>query len=460
MHGLYSRLIKPIHFVGDILLVNLSFLFSYYIIFKDFTDFENKFYLGLLLFFNLAWSISVYAVKGYKLYRVTSVISISLILFRLFFLFFLLIETFNGFTKELGYSREHLFLSYVFISLSIYTWRMSLLYMLRIYRKSGYNYRRVIIAGIGETSNDLYDFFIKHPEHGYKFMGFFDNNITNNSLYKGPISDIEKFVLENKIDEIYCSISKLSSEQLSAIVTFSDNNFIRIKLLPDLNGLSYKKFKLDLYDFLPVIALRSMPLDDNINKLIKRFFDLFFSVFVCLLILWWLLPILAIIVKIDSKGPAFFSQERSGLNNRTFGCIKLRTMKVNPDANLKQATRDDPRITRAGKFLRKYNLDELPQFINVLLGNMSVVGPRPHMLKHTEEYSQIIDKYMIRHFIKPGITGLSQISGFRGETTSPLMMKRRIKVDIFYIENWSFLLDIKIIIKTLYTSIVGDKNAF
>ncbi len=185
-----------------------------------------------------------------------------------------------------------------------------------------------------------------------------------------------------------------------------------------------------------------------------------FSLFVIVFLLSWLLPLLALIIKHDSAGPVFFRQRRSGLYNDSFWCLKLRTMQVNADAHQKQATRDDCRITRVGKILRRTSLDELPQFFNVLLGNMSIVGPRPHMLKHTEEYSRIIDTFMIRHLIKPGITGLSQIRGLRGETLDSFLMRNRVKVDIFYLEKWTFFLDIKIILLTIRALIRLDKNAY
>jgi lipopolysaccharide/colanic/teichoic acid biosynthesis glycosyltransferase len=172
-----------------------------------------------------------------------------------------------------------------------------------------------------------------------------------------------------------------------------------------------------------------------------------------------LFPIIAIIIKLNSKGPVFFKQKRTGLGNEDFWCWKFRTMHVNQNADVVQATKKDARITSTGGFFRRHSIDELPQFFNVLLGNMSVVGPRPHMLKHTEEYSEIIDKYMVRHFIKPGITGLAQVKGYRGETITPDMMERRIKLDIFYMENWSFLLDIKIIFLTVWNILREEENA-
>jgi len=189
-------------------------------------------------------------------------------------------------------------------------------------------------------------------------------------------------------------------------------------------------------------------------------FDIVFSLFVIVFIFPWLYPLLAIAIKMSSPGPIFFVQKRSGRLNHEFDCYKFRSMSVNKDSDRKQATAGDARITMVGRFLRKSNLDEMPQFINVLLGNMSIVGPRPHMLKHTKEYSQIIDKFMVRHLVKPGITGWAQVNGFRGATTEPRYMMKRVRYDLWYVENWSFFLDIQIIFMTVYNMIKGEKNAF
>ncbi len=208
-----------------------------------------------------------------------------------------------------------------------------------------------------------------------------------------------------------------------------------------------------------VILPRKQPLEKWFNQIIKRTFDIVFSLFMIVCIFSWLFPIIALLVKLSSPGPIFFKQMRSGKDNKSFWCWKFRSMRVNVDADSIQATKNDDRITPVGMILRKTNMDELPQFFNVLRGDMSVVGPRPHMLKHTEHYSRIIDEYMARHFIKPGITGFAQINGYRGETQDPLLMKKRVQCDVWYIENWSFFHDLKIIAMTTITMILGDDNA-
>jgi len=205
---------------------------------------------------------------------------------------------------------------------------------------------------------------------------------------------------------------------------------------------------------LVIINPQEIPLDNFESQFSKRLFDIVFSSLVIIFLLSWLMPILAIIIKLNSKGPVFFVQKRTGINNKTFKCLKFRSMRVNGDSDLKQAVVGDSRITVLGNFMRKSNIDELPQFFNVLFGQMSIVGPRPHMLKHTDQYSGLIEGYLVRHYIKPGITGYAQVSGYRGETDELWKMERRVQYDMHYLENWNFLWDMKIILMTF----IGEKQ--
>jgi undecaprenyl-phosphate galactose phosphotransferase/putative colanic acid biosynthesis UDP-glucose lipid carrier transferase len=236
---------------------------------------------------------------------------------------------------------------------------------------------------------------------------------------------------------------------------FADRNLIRFRLIPDLRGFLFRKVRVDFFDAVPVLSMRNEPLNIFSNRFAKRAFDILFSSIVLILVFPLAIFVFAPLIKLSSRGPVFFKQLRSGKDNKSFACWKFRTMKLNTSADTAQATPEDPRITMIGSFLRKTSLDELPQFYNALIGNMSVVGPRPHMLKHTEEYSVVIDKFMVRHFVKPGITGWAQVHGLRGETKEPGLMEKRVEYDVWYIENWSLLLDLKIIVLTMSQILMG-----
>ena len=205
---------------------------------------------------------------------------------------------------------------------------------------------------------------------------------------------------------------------------------------------------------------RTIPLNDPLNLFIKRVFDVLFAAFVLVFIMSWLMPLVALLIKLESKGPIFFKQKRHGLDYEEFNCYKFRSMYVNEKADIEEATKNDLRITKIGAFLRKTSIDEMPQFLNVLIGNMSVVGPRPHMLNFTEKYANKVNKFNVRHFVKPGITGMAQTHGYRGEIEKDSDIINRIKYDIYYMENWSLLLDLKIIYLTIKNAINGEKKAY
>jgi putative colanic acid biosynthesis UDP-glucose lipid carrier transferase len=268
------------------------------------------------------------------------------------------------------------------------------------------------------------------------------------------------FMNKNIVDQIYCSIEDLSRKQIDSFVQYADNNLKVLKLLPDAKDAYTTKTEIEYFDYIPVLSLRKIPIDDNINQILKRSFDIVFSLFMIIFVLSWLTPLMYILIKIESKGPLFFKQKRDGLNGERFICYKYRSMYINEDSEKIQAVRGDNRVTKTGRFLRKTSIDELPQFLNVLVGDMSVVGPRPHMLSQTEKYSKLVDKFMVRHFVKPGITGLAQVRGYRGEVEKNEDMENRVKLDIFYIENWSFFLDLKIIWLTIINILKGEDKAY
>jgi putative colanic acid biosysnthesis UDP-glucose lipid carrier transferase len=455
----YSKFTRAIYLSGDMLLVNLSFGISYFLKFGNLSLASQPFYVILALYFNITWIASTFFLEIYHIERVEQNSEVIKNTLRILFLHALLVAAFIVIRQGYYYSREQLLFTYATLACSVTLWRFACIYFFKYYRTKGYNYRRVIVLGTGDIGQNLREFFDMHPEHGYIFMGFFSDYATHPDV-KGTIADVPDFVVEHQIDEIYCSMSEVTNQQINKLIEFADNNLIHIKILPNFREIAYKNIKIDLYGSNPVLSFREIPLDDVLNKFTKRVFDIVFSLLVIVFIISWVLPIVAVLIKFTSRGPVFFKQLRSGKDNEAFWCWKFRSMYVNEDSHIRQATRGDSRITPIGRFLRRTNIDELPQFFNVLIGNMSVVGPRPHMLRHTEEYSRSINKYMVRHFVKPGITGLAQAKGYRGDTTNPMLMRNRVKVDMFYIENWSILLDLKIIALTLFSMLNGDKNAY
>lgn len=327
-------------------------------------------------------------------------------------------------------------------------------------RANKYNQKSIVLIGNVPTVLQLYE-TLTNPIYGYHVVGTFYDGECNHEDYKalriGKTSDIYGWLTANpNVNEIYGYFPIEQQETISLISKFCDNNLIRFFYVPALDifrGNMTFTFK----ENIPVIARRDEPLRSTKNRCVKRIFDIVFSGLVLLLVFPWIFIVVAIVIKIQSPGPIFFKQERTGLDGKIFKCIKFRSMKVSNDADTVQATKDDPRKFPFGNLMRKTNIDELPQFINVFLGDMSVVGPRPHMLKHTEEYSKLINRFMVRHLAKPGITGLAQVTGFRGETRYIDQMEGRVKKDIEYIENWTFWLDIKIIIQTV-TNMLGKEE--
>jgi putative colanic acid biosynthesis UDP-glucose lipid carrier transferase len=328
---------------------------------------------------------------------------------------------------------------------------------------SAFNNHTVIIIGGGDTGYKLHNFFRNNPDRGYSSLGVFDDrpeNVKDIKSYLGGTDVSINYAVTFGAKEIFCTLPGTALKKIEQLMLEADKNLIRFRLVPEFNPIEKKVPSIQYFGNIPVISIRPDPLESRFNRFIKRVFDIVFSLCVIIFLFSWLLPILAILIKLESKGPVFFVQQRSGLNNRTFKCYKLRSMRVNDQADKKQATRDDERITKIGAWLRRTSLDELPQFFNALIGNMSVVGPRPHMLCHTREYSELIDQFMVRHFLSPGITGWAQIKGLRGETKTTSAMLKRVEADVWYLENWSFLLDLKIVFLTVWNYFKKDENAF
>ena len=290
--------------------------------------------------------------------------------------------------------------------------------------------------------------------------GRFGNSSILGTRALGGYDQIKAFIKEFPLDKVFYVYSPLKQQEAEEIIGLCRSQFIEFEVIPREIDLLGNSMQLRNYDGLPAFREPTEQLHRIRNKVIKRAFDIVFSLGVILFIFPWLLPLIAITIRLESKGPIFFIQKRTGYWNEPFNFIKFRSMTVNKDSDSKQATKNDSRITKTGAFLRKTSLDEIPQFFNVLFGDMSIVGPRPHMLKHTDIYSELIETYMIRHEVKPGITGWAQVNGWRGPTEQLYKMAKRVEFDVQYLENWTFWLDIKCVFLTVFNAAQGEENAF
>jgi len=461
----YGFLIKWLVILGDLLLINLLFFLMYRWLRIYETGYVNVNwrFIYLLISFSYIFAVYIVPIRIYQpvmftdkvIQRSLSLVALHSIIFTAC-LFFLNLEN-NAFPIY--------FIVYYYLLLFIVftAWRVLARESLKIYRRKGYNYKRVVIVGAGKNGMELYAEMKKEMAYGYNVYGFFDDNILlKNTLpnYLGMTHEVEDFVLKNNIDEIYCTLPNSQDEKIIRMFNFAEKHMIRFYIVPEFSRYVKKRLDLDCIESIPVMAVRSEPLQSIHNQIIKRLFDIAFSFCFLITLFPIFYAIFAILIKLSSSGPIVFKQTRTGIYGKNFDCYKFRSMKMNNDADEKQAEKDDPRATKIGHFLRHSNLDEIPQFYNVLKGDMSVIGPRPHMLKHTELYSSFIDKYMVRHLIKPGISGWAQVNGYRGETKTMEQMEGRVRCDVWYLENWSFILDLKILIITILNMFKGEKNAY
>lgn len=462
----YSQFLELIYFLVDILLLNASFFLGLIITYQTgVSKIADKKYAMLLIAVNLIWFLVTSLANYYKIDRRISYESIIIRFVKV--VSFQVLLTFAYIVLMNGDTLSRVFLGITFTGFAVFglVWRISFETFMKRYRAKGGNYRRIVVVGANKSSELFMREILEHNEFGYKFLGYFDNKVEPGIKIEleGNLEELKDYCMLHSVDELYSSLDPSENEEyLENLMHFCDDKLIRYRIIPEFSDYLSKRFKkimVEYYGNIPVITMRPEPLDNLYNRIQKRLFDIFSSLMFFIFIAWWLFPIIALVIKLSSRGPVFFIQKRSGEQNKEFYCYKFRSMRVNTLSDVQQATKDDPRITGIGKILRKTNLDELPQFWNVLKGDMSVVGPRPHMLKHTEEYSKIINNFMVRHFVKPGITGAAQANGYRGDTTDPELMRKRVQYDVWYLENWSFWLDVKIVFLTVWSMLKGNENA-
>lgn len=446
-----SQFLRIIFLLGDLIFLNLAIAISYRWLGSNERSLVDVIYL--LIFSNLSWLFLIVVSNPYGFRRgwgaskyiknQISYVVVHLIVVAFLILFFKRSYTFMQIVGIYG----------VFVPL-FFGWKILVLYIVTLFTEGKVKEQNMIILGRQEEALEVRRHFLLHKALNYRFLQRFE------LTHEEQLNEIVAFCRDKNVHAIFCCPGAINRDIFRRLIEFGLNHFIQVKVISQVQSTNQNDFTLEREDGVGIRDQSIVPLDEHRNQLLKRSFDLAFSSLVIILVLSWLLPLIAILIKLDSKGPVFFRQKRGGLKNRPFNCLKFRTMVINNEADIKQATRNDPRITRLGGFLRKSSLDEFPQFLNVFMGDMSLIGPRPHPLRLNEEFSEKIERLMSRHYVKPGLTGLAQSMGFRGETKNVIDMENRIAMDIFYIENWSLWLDIKIVIRTVISLVKGSENAY
>ncbi len=463
MNRQFERYLQITVVILDLLILNIVYILCRFI-FRNIVnpEFANN-YIQFWIVSNVLWILLSIFLRTYTKkvilnfeYFIKRTIQVYLvwIISIMFYLFF---------TREIQISRLFIFSFIGALGVALLINRFLYLGIKNYFKNSHHLNKKVIILGFNDTAKKLAQYF---EEDGIntQLIGFIEDNSNIHELSHYPVlSDIKgtlQVAKDMDVQEIFSTITPEQNNDIYNLMYQAEKECIRFKIVPNLSVFITRDVHIEFFGDLPILSLRSEPLDDVGNRLKKRILDIAVSLFVIVFILSWMVPILALLIFLESGESVFFKQLRTGKNKKAFFCLKFRSMKLNKDADLKQATENDTRITNVGKFIRRTSIDEFPQFFNVIKGEMSLVGPRPHMLKHTNDYSKIVDEYMIRQFLKPGITGWAQINGYRGEITNPEQIKMRVDKDLWYLENWNLWLDIQILFLTVYSVIKGDKNAY
>ena len=367
-------------------------------------------------------------------------------------------------TKEDLFTRNFIVYYTILLILLISLRTIAFRKALKSLRKKGKNIRNLLIIGTGEVARNFRDMINSNPDFGYNFTGFVaeSESMVSETTVAGTIHELEKLLTDLNVEEVVVALTRQSSDFLDNIITVCNRKAVRVHIIPEYFASLASRFQVSLFGDFQIITARTEPLEEVHWRFFKRLFDIVFSLLVIIFILPWFYPLIFILTKLTSPGPVFFSQDRVGTRNKSFRCLKFRTMKVsapNSNSNFQPVVEHDPRVTKVGRFLRKSNLDELPQFINVLKGEMSVVGPRPHAVPYDQVYGKIVDEIRLRYNVKPGLTGWAQVHGLRGDVRDKeeniRRTRKRIEYDIWYIENWSLTFDIQIIMITIWQMIKG-----
>ncbi|HSW54159.1 MAG TPA: exopolysaccharide biosynthesis polyprenyl glycosylphosphotransferase [Ignavibacteriaceae bacterium] len=450
--------------VTDFLLINLSFFLALLISHtSDMSLEKNQPYL-LLLILNFVWffytnssdfyqefMIRPFPIQIYNILKLSIIISI----FNILFLYII--------TQQL-YTRNFIIINGLLIFITITVRSIVFKGALRALRNKGKSIRNLLIIGANKMGEKFREVITKNPGYGHRFVGFISNSPLENVI--GTFSELDKVIKEKKVEDVVIALHADSGINLDDIVSICNKNAVKIHVIPDFIKFLSSRFQISSVSNIPVITVRDEPLNEFLRRFLKRVFDIFFSLLVIIFVLSWLMPIVSLLIRLDSKGPAIFIQERYGMRKRPFKCLKFRTLTYQKKSSVEfePIVKKDPRVTRIGRVLRKTNLDELPQFINVLKGDMSVVGPRPLIKGVDQVYQKVFEDIKMRYNVRPGLTGWSQINGLRGEVVDEKESKQHItekmKFDLWYIENWSMKFDIQIILITIWQMIRGNTKGF
>ena len=451
--------------ISDLVLLNLSFIISA-ILAQSFEILLARDYMFiLLLLLNIVWFVNT-NLSGFYLDFFTRSFSFQFFnILKIVFFQVGLTVLFIFLTKEDLFTRNFIVLYGFLLTLSISLRTAIFKNILISLRKQGKNIRNLLIIGAGEVGRNFKDTISQNPDFGYRFIGFLDNTIKDNDVL-GAINQLDEKLKQSEIDEVVIALSSQPAELLDEIIRICNINAVRVHIIPDYFRFLSSRFQISSIGNFPIITARQEPLEEANRRFIKRSFDIVFSILVLIFLLSWLYPIIALLIKLDSKGKVLFIQKRIGAKNQLFECYKFRTLTSESSKEsdtFKPVVSGDKRVTSIGNFLRKSNIDELPQFFNVLKGDMSVVGPRPHAIPYQDLYGKIFEEIKMRHNVRPGLTGWAQVNGLRGDVEDENENSRRtimrMKYDLWYIENWTMRLDIQIIFMTIWQMIKGDTKA-
>lgn len=450
--------LPKVFLIGDYLTINLFLIIGQVFFFDDYS--HN--YKAQFVLINISWFFITSLTKPYKRLNIKESSLHFNALAKSLFILIAFSAIYLWMVSSVRIDYKNIILYFFSVAFAMVTIRL----ILFLYRKKNrvrlgrrlYSFNTVLI-GENELAKSLLSNNDLRRSMGIRGT-YACRNTTTKNKYLGEIDQLFNDIESSKINNIIFCDDSIQLDLYLKILDVAEQKMIRVYMVPDFKYVSLAPAHFDVINEMPFLKLIREPLSNPKKQVLKRTFDICFSLFIMLFLLSWLIPVIALIVKLESNESVFFLQKRSGFKNKSFFCIKFRSMTVDKNADIRTAVKNDPRVTKFGAFMRKTSIDELPQFINVFLGDMSVVGPRPHMISQTDMYSKITKKYMTRHIVKPGITGWAQVMGSRGEIFSHRDMEKRIEKDIWYIQNWSFFLDLKIIFLTLYNIVKGDEQAY